>query len=81
MNESCFINRFSGPKCFQGFQETRPCLLFCTLGAVLTLESVDETLKCDPIHMKGTKQYFPVVLFIRQLQRPSSLDRILKCYH
>jgi len=60
-----FYKSLFGTEMFSEFQETRPCLLFCTLGAVLTLESVDEILKCEPIHMKGTKQYFSVVLFIR----------------
>ena len=30
---------------------------------VVTFESVDEILKCDHL-MKGTEQYFPVVLLV-----------------
>ena len=41
-----------------------PVVLFIMLfKVVLTLESVDEILKCDHL-MKATEQYFPVVLFI-----------------
>ena len=41
-----------------------PVVLFIMLfKVVLTLESVDEILKCDHL-MKATEQYFPVVPFI-----------------
>ena len=49
----------------------------------LTLESVDEILKCT-IQMKATEQYFPVVLFImlyKVLLTFESVDEILKCDH
>ena len=48
---------------------------------VLTLESVDEILKCDHL-MKSAEQYFPVVLFImpyKVVLTLESVDETLKC--
>ena len=44
---------------------SRNAPLFTMLYKVaVTFESADEILKGDPIHMRATEQYFPVVLFI-----------------
>ena len=62
-----------------------PVVLFIMLyKVVLTFESVDEILKCDPFQMKATEQYFPVVLFImlyKVILTFKSVDKILKCDH
>ena len=61
-----------------------PVVLFIVLyKVVLTLESVDEILKCD-IQMKATEQYFPVVLFTmlyKMVLTFESVDQILYCDH
>jgi len=45
-------------------EENVPVVLFITLHkVVLTIESVDEILKCNHSN-EATKQYFPVVLSI-----------------
>ena len=42
------------------FGYSRNAPLFTMLyQVVLTLESVNEILMCDPIHMKANEQYFP----------------------
>ena len=51
---------------------------------VLSFESVDEILKCDPIQMKAIQQFFPVVLLImlnKVVLTFESVDEILKCHH
>jgi len=59
-----------------------PVVLFIMLyKVVLSLESVDEVLKCDH---SSTEQYFPVVLFIvlyKAVQTFQTVDEILKCDH
>ena len=50
---------------------------------VLTLESVEEILKCNHLN-KATEQYFPVVLFImlyKVVLTLESVEEILKCNH
>ena len=55
-----------------------PVVLFIMLyKVVLSLESVDEVLKCDH---SSTEQYFPVVLFIvlyKAVQTFQTVDEIL----
>ena len=54
------------------------------LEVVLTFESVDNILKCGPIQMQATEQYFPVLLFIMLYKVGltfESVDGILKCDH
>jgi len=52
---------------------------------VLSFESVDEILKCDHSNESyGTKQFFPVVLFImlyKVVLTFESVGEILKCDH
>ena len=48
---------------------------------VLTLESVDEILRCRTIQMKTLQQYFHMVLFIYCVVLTfESADQILWCY-
>ena len=50
----------------------------------LTIESVDETLKCDHSNESTIEQYFPVVLFItlyKVVLTFESVDETLKCDH
>ena len=60
-----------------------PVVQFVTQNKmVLTLESVDEILKCITIQMKATEQYFPVVQFVTQnkvVLTFEAVDEILKC--
>jgi len=51
---------------------------------VLTLESVDEIVKCYHSNESYCEQHFPVELFImlyRVVLSFESVDKILKCYH
>ena len=46
-------------------EEYFPVVLFIMFKMVLTVESMDEILKCGhAFKIKATEQYFPVVLFI-----------------
>ena len=58
-------------------------LLMMLYKVVLTVEFVDEILKCDHL-MKATEQCFPVVPFImlhRVILTVESVDRILNSDH
>ena len=51
---------------------------------VLTFESVDDVLIVKCIHLKGTEEYFPVVLFIvlyKMVLTFETVNEILKCDH
>ena len=60
-----------------------PVVLFTLLyKMVLTLESVDEILKCDHSNESFSEQFFPVVLFpmlCKLVQTFESVDKILSC--
>jgi len=59
-------------------------MLFVMLyKVVLSLESVNEILRCDH-SMKATEQYFPVLLFIKLYKvflTFESVNEMLKCDH
>ena len=66
-------------------EQYSPVVLFIILyKVVLTVESVDEILKCDHSNESSTEQYFPVVLFImlyKVILTFESVNEILKCDH